>query len=310
VKEKLSIEVKITDHCNQECFHCANRDGLRLGHNLPWKVFNRKLEEWAQNQEGSVYSLKEIRLTGGEPLVNFEAVLEMAKCCQRLGIRSGINTNGLLLDSTRIQLLKEAGVDVMKVSFDSINKAIYCQMRGFLSSLRPFFNGIKTLVKNRFKVILRFTLSRINRDQLVPCYSAAQDLGVYKFQIKPLIRAGRAMDSDFFLNKEEVNDALLRISHASTGTGLLTEILCWPPVKGIGFIYKICGSVDKIYVSPKLSTSICNYVPEASQVPMGNLARVSLADILRRRHDEVWTESVNGYCLIRGCPNSTYFESS
>jgi len=306
-KEALSIEIKVTDRCNQECFHCVNRDGLKSGLDLDWKLFNRKLEEWAEDREGSVYALKEIRLTGGEPLVNFDSVLGIAGCCQRLGISSGINTNGLLLDSKRIQLLKDSGVGVIKVSFDAINTATYCRMRGSVSSLRPFFRILGMLVKNRFKVILRFTICRINHDQLSPCYHMAKDLGVYKFQIKPLVRAGRAVDLDSFLSKEEVDDALFRLSDAFADEKIPTEILCWPPVEGTGFSYKICGSIDKIYITSAFIALICNYISETRQVPLGDLSRLPLEAILRRRHNDNWAENIHGRCLLKGCPNSGYF---
>jgi MoaA/NifB/PqqE/SkfB family radical SAM enzyme len=307
-QKTISIEVKVTSRCNQECFHCVNNDGPSADSDIDWNVLIRRLEEWAATKEGSVYALKEVRLTGGEPLVNFQAVLNIVKCCQRLGIRSGINTNGLLFDAEKIRLLKESGVEVVKVSFDAITLTTYNQMRGSLSSLQEFADIIQALVKNRFKVILRYTLSRINRSQLTACYDFAREMGVYKFQVKPLIRAGRAKDLEAILRAEEVNRALQELSETAAGKRIPTEILCWPPAPGLDFYYKVCGSSNKIYVSTRLKTTICNFVEENSAVPIGDLATTPLEVILRSRAQETrWFHDINGYRLVRGCPNTAYF---
>lgn len=308
-QETISIEVKVTNRCNQECFHCANNDGPSADSDIDWNVFIRRLEEWTRTKEGSVYSLKEVRLTGGEPLVNFQAVLDIVKCCQRLGIRSGINTNGLLFDAEKIRLLKESGVEVVKISFDAVTLTTYNQMRGSLLSLQEFADIIQALVKDRFKVILRYTLSGINCCQLPACYDFAREMGVYKFQVKPLIRAGRAKGLEaYLLSPDEVNRALQELSKTAAGKRIPTEILCWPPAQGLDFSYRVCGSSNKIYVSTGLKTTICNFIEENGAAPIGDLATTPLEVILRRRAQETrWLHDVNGYRLVKGCPNTAYF---
>jgi MoaA/NifB/PqqE/SkfB family radical SAM enzyme len=308
-QKTLSLEVKVTSRCNQECFHCSNNDGFSADADIDWNVFNQRLEEWARTKESSVYRIKEVRLTGGEPLLKFQAVLDIVTGCQRLGIRSGLNTNGLLFDAEKIRLLKESGLEVVKVSFDAVDLTTYNQMRGSLSSLQQFADIIRALVKNRFKVILRYTLSRINRSQLPACYDFARELGVHKFQVKPLIRAGRAKGLAARLTPEEVNLALQGLSETAAGKRLPTEILCWPPAPGIDFSYKICGSSDKIYISPTLKTTICNYIEENDAALIGNLTTTPLEVILRRRAEEkIWLGDINSYRLVKGCPNTAYFE--
>jgi MoaA/NifB/PqqE/SkfB family radical SAM enzyme len=307
-QETISIEVKVTSRCNQECFHCANNDGTSADSDIDRNVFIRKLEEWTRTKEGSVYALQEVRLTGGEPLVNFQAVLDIVKCCRRLGIRSGLNTNGLLFDAEKIRLLKESGVEVVKVSFDAITPTTYSRMRGSLLSLQEFADVIQALVRNRFKVILRYTLTGINRGQLPACYEFAREMGIYKFQVKPLIRAGRAKGWEASLSPEEVNRALQELSKTAAGKRMPTEILCWPPAPGLDFSYRVCGSSNKIYVSTRLKTTICNFIEENGAVPMGDLATTPLEVILRRRAQEtMWLQDINGYRLVKGCPNTAYF---
>jgi len=307
-RKSLSIEVKVTSRCSQECIHCVNDDHPNADADIDWNALNRRLEEWARTKENSICSIKEVRMTGGEPLVNFEAVLGIAACCRRFGIPSGINTNGLLFDEAKIEALKKSGLETVKVSFDAITLASSSRIRGALLSLEEFFENIRQLVKSRFKVILRYTLSRVNQEQLQACYNFAQDLGVSQFQIKPLIRAGRAKNLDAFLSPEEVNRTIRRLSQSAAGRGLATEVLCWPRAEGIDFSYKTCGSADKIYISPNLVVMICNYVESGSRPSVGDLNDMPLEAVFRRRlEEEAWLDDIDGHRLVKGCPNAGYF---
>jgi len=307
-KRSLSIEVKITDRCNQSCPHCVNGDGIGDGHDLDWTFFNRRLEEWGAGGGDSICDIKEVRLTGGEPLLHFDAVAGIAECCRRLGIRSGINTNGLLITPERIRRLKESGLEIVKVSFDAVSPPAYDRVRGSSPSLEPFHDNIGALVTMGFKVILRFTLMRPNRDELVPSHALAEKLGVSKFQIKPLIAAGRAKASDLFLESERVDDVLRELMRARAGSRLRTEILCWPGAGGLDFFYKGCGNIDKIYVYPDMKVSICNYIEKTRDSGVGDLSLLPLEEILRRRCGGDWEEHRGRFAFIRECPNAERFE--
>lgn len=243
-------------------------------------------------------------MTGGEPLLCLNTVLEIARSCSHLGIKSGINTNGTLMGSSIARLLKEAGINNVKISLDASEEATYRRIRGLSCSLDRILEGIKAAVEFGFKVVLRFTLSRYNRNQLLSCYHMASDLRVNEFQIKPLISAGRAISSNAFLSKEEVNVALLELADSVSGQTPLVEILCWPPEKASRLKYRICSSINKIYISTKLQATICNYVPGTE--PIGDMFRDSLENILRRRYCDEWV-SPEGYHVISSCPNLGYF---
>ena len=306
-KKSLSIEVKVTDRCDMKCYHCVNSDGPTKTTDLDWKLFNRRLEEWALNREQSPYTLQEVRLTGGEPLISFDSILDISRCCRRLGIKTGINTTGLMLNAKRIGRLKESGVELMKISFDSVTRPVYANNKTGKSSFYTLEQAIRDLVRFRFNVILRFTLSRNNLDQLYPCYESAIDLGVSKFQIKPLIRAGRANDLNTFLSPSEVNEALRNMAGKYAGTSLPTEVSCWPADHIDKFSYRNCASIDKIYISTGMLTSICNYIQEDLQIRLGDLSHMSLETILEHRLQIQWAVFINGYHLPKNCPNTKFF---
>ncbi|MGB8951351.1 MAG: radical SAM protein [Candidatus Aminicenantales bacterium] len=307
MKTNISIEVKLTDRCNQRCFYCVNDDDVESGALIDGRFFIQRLREWAEDKESSVFEIKEVRMTGGEPLLYPKAVAEIARACRRLGIRSGINTNGSLITLPLLRSLKKAGMEVVKISFDGLDKAVYGKMRDETFSPEKILRGVKAAVHNGFKVILRFTLTRYNQNELIACYQKARDLGVYKFQIKPLIDAGRAHGSNGFLAREKIHQSLAELEKVTSGEILIPEILCWPPDHLSGFKYSICGSIKKIYVCTDLRVMICNYVPVTEFI--GDLTQETLDTILRGREVDIWV-SQEGHRIIKGCPNRVFFDSS
>lgn len=295
----------MTDFCELHCFHCMNDDTSGPRRNLNAAQFATRLEEWGMASGQSQWTIKEIRMTGGEPLMNLPGVLEIARICRRLGIDTGINTNALVLDESTAQTLKDAGLKTVKVSFDAVDQATSCRMRGQNESLEKKKESICLAVALGFHVLLRLTLCTHNVDQLVDCYRIARELGVGKLQIKPLVWAGRAARSRAFLSRQQLREAFRTLAAAVEDTIAQPQILCWPPEDAYGLPNKVCGSMNKMYISTNGEVSICNYLPE--DPPIGNVMREPLEDIFAKRHPEIWI-SPRGHTMLANCPQSEYFD--
>ncbi|GBE01005.1 cyclic pyranopterin monophosphate synthase [bacterium BMS3Abin08] len=306
MKKNISVEIKVTDRCNLDCFHCVNNDCPDHGKDLDAGLFVEKLARWVDNQGSSSYMITEVRMTGGEPLLNLHTVTEIARTCCSLGIQSGINTNATLLDAPTARLLKKSGLEIVKISFDSIDETTLRQIRGPRASLAKTITGIHTAVENGFHVILRYTLCSFNRDQLVACYRMAREIGVEKFQVKPLIRAGRAIGSSGFLSREELCRAFEELAVIVNGPIARPEILCWPSKDTTSLTVKACAGINKIYFSTSYKAYFCNYLPWTDEI--GDLTRDTLEDLLQRRSIKV-CEGRSSYPLLTGCRQIEYLSA-
>jgi MoaA/NifB/PqqE/SkfB family radical SAM enzyme len=303
-KRKIGIEIKITDKCNQSCFHCMNDDSRLLSRELDRSLFASRLVEWWNNRKSSPWQIKEVRMTGGEPLMNLPAVMDIAKTCSSLGICSGINTNALLFNEAMALALKKVGLTVIKVSYDAVDQATLSLMRGPNASLARTEAGISIAVAHGFRVILRLTISAYNVHQLVDCYHAARDMGVEKLQVKPLIRSGRSLKSDAFLGREQIRAAFRALAKAAEGSAARPDISCCPPEDAFGLNRKICGSLDKIYFLTNGEAIICNYIPNTA--PIGNLSMEPLDILLAKRNPRLF-RSPRGHTILNGCPETFSF---
>jgi len=284
-----------------------NDDGPNTQGVIDGKTFNGRLEEWAELRDSSEFMVREVRMTGGEPLLYPDAVNEIARCCTRLNIKSGINTNGVLLDRPLLLALKKSGLAVMKISLDPLNDPAAIPRSEASLFRNKILRGIENACREGFKVILRQTLSRYTQDEVIHNYRRGQTLGVHEFQVKPLIKAGRGAFSDAFLSQDGIVSLLQKLEQASSGQKLGVEVLCWPPRLLSSLSFKICGSMNKVYIFPSLKVGLCNFVSQA--IPYGDLSSETLETVLRQRPGAVWSNR-GGYCLLEGCPNKIYFEDS
>jgi GTP 3',8-cyclase len=111
------LRISVTDKCNLRCVYCMPEEGL------PWLKREEILsyEEIAEIVAGMApLGLKRLRITGGEPLVR-RGIPDLVRMLRDIeGIEDiALSTNAALLDECAVEL-REAGVDRLNVSLDSL----------------------------------------------------------------------------------------------------------------------------------------------------------------------------------------------
>ena len=97
--------------------------------------------------------VSKVRITGGEPLVRVNLPDLVSKLCVIDGINDvALTTNGYLLENNA-QLLKDAGLNRLTVSLDSIDPDVFKEMSGRPQGPTNTLAGIKTAASLGFKQI-------------------------------------------------------------------------------------------------------------------------------------------------------------
>lgn len=177
------LRVSITDRCNERCSYCMPQE----------------LQEWLPREEILTYEetlrlirvaaelgVSKVRVTGGEPLTRRDVVHFVRQIPETPGIRSiGLSTNGTLLGrevrpgELMARALRDAGVQSINVSLDTLDPAVYSQITG-----RDFhaqtLSGIDAAIAAGFDQIkLNTVLMRgRNEDQLLPLIEFAGARGL------------------------------------------------------------------------------------------------------------------------------------
>ncbi len=144
------LRISVTDRCNLRCFYCMPECGIEKSRHSDIASFE---ELYEMAQACTALGVHKIRVTGGEPLVRL-GVLDFLK---KLGGLPGVDTlcittNGSLLAGCANEL-KEAGVNRLNISLDTLNPEKYrrisrvgtlsAALDGFHAALSAGFENIK-----------------------------------------------------------------------------------------------------------------------------------------------------------------------
>jgi cyclic pyranopterin phosphate synthase len=118
------LRISVTDRCNFRCVYCMPREVFDAGHEfLPHSAI-LSFEEITRLARIFVdLGVKKVRLTGGEPLVR-KQLHRLVAMLNELPVEITLTTNGSLL-ARQAKALKEAGLDRVTVSLDSLDEATF-----------------------------------------------------------------------------------------------------------------------------------------------------------------------------------------
>ncbi len=123
------IRLSVTDRCNLRCIYCAPGGASRClstskpGNSISLEKVTRFL------RVAKKYGLKKVRITGGEPLLRKD-IVRLVREIKAIGIEDlGLTTNGHLLPFFAEEL-KEAGLDRVNISLDSLRPEVYRELTG------------------------------------------------------------------------------------------------------------------------------------------------------------------------------------
>jgi MoaA/NifB/PqqE/SkfB family radical SAM enzyme len=114
-----------TWHCNFHCQSCS-----------VWEKTNFQelnLEQWLPiilDLKTNLPATTFVEINGGEPLLNKNLVLELIKELKSSFKTVALNTNGSLINEEIIKELEVAGLDILKLSFYSLDPTVHNKLRG------------------------------------------------------------------------------------------------------------------------------------------------------------------------------------
>jgi cyclic pyranopterin phosphate synthase len=140
--------------------------------------------------------VSKVRVTGGEPLTRRDVVDFVRRIPEISGIKSiGVSTNGTLLGreigrgKTMAAALRDAGVQSVNISLDTLDPAVYSQITG-RDLHRQALSGIDAAIATGFDQIkLNTVLMRgRNEDQFIPLmeFAGARDLILRFIEMMPV----------------------------------------------------------------------------------------------------------------------------
>ena len=141
------LRISVTDRCNLRCIYCMPEGGVAPKGHADILSYEKIA---AVAGEAIALGIKKIRLTGGEPLIrkNFLSLVEQLKKLPGLKELT-LTTNGVQLE-TMAGPLKEAGIDRVNISLDTLDPGKYKQITR-CGDITHVLKGIAAVIAAGFK---------------------------------------------------------------------------------------------------------------------------------------------------------------
>lgn len=276
------IRLSVTDRCDFRCVYCMAEDMTFLPHKQVLSL--EELEQVAAAFVG--LGVKKIRLTGGEPLVRRDAI-KLIRAVGALDVELAITTNGSQLVQMAADL-KEAGVDRLNISIDSLKEDKFKEMTR-TGKLPQVMAGIKAAVDAGFQ---RIKLNAVvmkgrNDDEVLDLVEYARSSGVDVCFIEemPLGHISEHDRAEAYCSSDEVR-SIIEERYALQPT---TERTAGP-----SRYYRMDGTDSRVgFISPHSHNfcSECNRVRVTVEgrllLCLGNEHSVDLRETLRQYPDDI-----------------------
>ena len=184
-KDKLGrtlrdLRISVMDQCNFRCSYCMPAEVFGPDYAFLKKGELLSVEEILRMVEASAaLGVNKIRITGGEPLLRKEVISIVEGIAELQTIEDiALTTNGWLLPKFA-EPLKEAGLNRINLSLDSLNEDTFRQMNGRNKSVKGVLKGLDAALKANLPVKVNMVVEKgINEDDILPMTTYFRDLGI------------------------------------------------------------------------------------------------------------------------------------
>lgn len=256
------LRISLTDRCNLRCRYCMPENGI--------EKFNHEdmlsLEElYAVIKIFEELGIDKIRFTGGEPLVRKGIVKLISQVSKLKGLKDiTMTTNGILLKNYAKDL-KEAGLNRVNISLDTLNEEKYRTItRG--GNIRDVLEGIEAAKKVGLTPIKINTvlIGGFNDDEIEDLVNLTveEEIDVRFIELMPVGEAASWAEDNFISNnivldkvkdlnpvaREDLSSPAIyfQLPNAKGKVGLINPISC-----------KFCSNCNRLRLTSKGHLKLC-----------------------------------------------------
>jgi len=196
-KEREKIVLKevrhlVTSQCNLSCAHCYNSAGST----------NERARKYTQEELDAFYHYYKpevVSATGGEPLLEYETVKQIAKSLASYGGELELVTNAYFLTREKLEELLAINPNLScQISLDGMME-YHNRVRGNNEAWQRATEGIGECLDYRIPVKPRLTLTSENYEETLKVIDYLNDItwsdDRIKLIVRPVVNFGRARDN-------------------------------------------------------------------------------------------------------------------
>ena len=269
------VSWNITSSCNLHCAHCYLDAGATKTNELSTEECYRVIDQMAE------LGTEMVILTGGEPMLRTD-LLAIIGHAREKGIMPVMGSNGTLIDEDVAASLKEAGLQGVGISLDSIQPKKHDSFRGLSGCWETAVKGMNACLKQGLPVIIQTTLTPWNYGEIPALIDFAQNQGATAFNLYYLVCTGRG-EKLTDVSPQQYEESLASLVDAQAlHLSMMIRAKCAPQIARISAQHGLpqagggCpAGVSYLRIGPEGQVTPCPYLPLVA----GNVRESPLKDI-------------------------------
>lgn len=277
---KVYFIYEATPRCNSSCLYCYNvwkKDENYPKGELPFlkikQLFQKVFEE---------IKPQGITLTGGEPLLRSDIVEVASFFCQQ-GIKTGIATNGTLLNEELLHRLAAAGIGYFEVSLVAAGQERYKKLSQN-ESFKKTRQAILSIKKYKIPLTVSFTITKLNLTEISNVIDLCLAFSANGLALNRFIPGGQGLKNlnELSISRQDL-EAVLKIA-SDKAKAYNFPIYITTPIEpcvinheqypGLNFGSCSCGKY-KWLIDPVGNLRVCEQSPEI----LGSLFEKSFSEL-------------------------------
>ena len=173
----LAILAELTHRCPLRCPYCSNPLELdRARDELDSDAWRRMLDQAA------AMGVLEVHFSGGEPMVRPD-LEELVAHAARAGLYTSLITSGVLLTDARADMLADAGIDHVQISFQDAEDGTGDRIAGYDDAQRLKREAAERVRERDLPLTINAVMHRQNLVRLPDVIDLAVDLGAGRLEV-------------------------------------------------------------------------------------------------------------------------------
>jgi len=281
------VALNLTRRCNLNCAHCYLDAGTRESDDsdeLTTAEVTALLDDIAAMSDETM-----VVFTGGEPLLRRDLPALVAHATG-LGLMAVLGSNGMGLNDRRAATLKQAGLQGVGISLDSLNAADHDGFRGLPGSWAQAMAAFDACRKNDLRFQIHFSVTDDNAHELADMIVFAREVGAFVLNVFFLVCTGRG-EKMTNISAETYDWVMRRLTAAARQeTDIMIRAKCaphfkrmaweldpeWPITAAHGYEAGGClAGTRYCRITPTGGITACPYIEEE----VGSVRRQTFAEI-------------------------------
>lgn len=222
----ISVQIELTTKCSNNCPHCYNYQRQDDDPDTTMSIDELRVVFDALGK-AKVFSAT---ITGGEPLLQPDLIVEAVKLCKDSDIACSINTNLTTISEELILRMKEAGPFAVLTSLASHEESTHDAMMGRQGAFTRTIDGIELLKRHSIRFSANMVVTQMNAHQVYETGAFVHKLGARSFSAtKASPPVGCKDYSSVQPTHDQIQTSLDNLLKLTDDTGMPVSVLeCYP----------------------------------------------------------------------------------